>query len=138
MLSAFNSVELLLHKGRELHIEDVGEEADKQIVHSLTEIFRLQPPFILANIMARIERADDLRIGAGAADALAVQFSDKGAFGVARRRFRKMLLGKQAKKLQLLALCEITRDVSFTLFFLGGWIDRKESREGFDATNRAE
>ena len=56
---------------------------------------RLEPPFDLVHVLARLKHPDDLRVSARPADAVLLERLDERRLGVARRRLGELLLRLQ-------------------------------------------
>ena len=57
---------------------------------------RPEPAFDLVHVVARLQHADDRRVGARPADAVLFERLDERPFVEARRRLRELLLGRDA------------------------------------------
>ena len=96
-------VELALHVGGELQVEDLGKLFDQQVVDGHPEVRRAEPPFLLIDVAAVLDRLDDRCIGAGAADRLFFQGLDQRGLAVSRRRLGEVLRRVEAVEVEGLA-----------------------------------
>ena len=62
-------VELVLEVGREIEVDDVAELAHEQVVDEHADIGRLQATILAFDVAALLDRGQDGRVGARAADA---------------------------------------------------------------------
>ena len=89
-------VELLLELARVVDVEDVVERRAEQLLDQHhAEERRLEAAFDLVHVLARLDHADDRRVGARPADAVLFERLHERRFAVARRRLRELLLGLQ-------------------------------------------
>ena len=98
-LALLDLVEILFELARVVDVEDVVERRAEQLLDEHhAEHRRLEAAFDLVHVVARLDHADDRRVGARPADAVLFERLDQRRFAVARRRLRELLL-----RLQLLA-----------------------------------
>ena len=90
-------VELILHVGRELEVEDLGEMLDQQVGHHHAQVGGEEPPFLLLDVEPVLDRLDDRRVGAGPADVLLLQGLDQGGLAVPGRRLGEVLGRRPAR-----------------------------------------
>src|SRR5882672_3604139 len=99
VLPVLDPVQLPLHLGRELHLEHVAEHLREKLPHRHAQLGRGQLAPVAQHVIAREDGADDRRVGARAADALLLERLHEGGLGIAGRRLREVLLGKDAELL---------------------------------------
>src|SRR5262249_21892894 len=92
-------IEVVLHPGRVLVIEDIPETLDQELDDDFTRLARYELAFLLDGVLAVLDRADDLRVGAGPADPLLLEGLDKARLVVPRRWLREMLLRQELLQL---------------------------------------
>ena len=104
LLAVLDLVELVLHAGGELDVEDVGEGVDQQIGHQEAQLGRSQAArLVLDDVLLVEDRRHDAGVGRRPADALLLQLLDQRRLAEARRRLGEVLLGQQLVQLQRLA-----------------------------------
>src|SRR6185437_7918808 len=102
----FDLVELFLHAGGILQLEDVLEIRGQELVDHGAELGGMELAAGLGDVAAVLNGGKDGGVGGRAADALLLEFLDERGFGVARRRLGEVLLILERKQLQRLLLGE--------------------------------
>ena len=122
-LALLNLVEFLLHRGRELDVEDVGEPVHHDPGYRAAQGSRGEAPRLYFNVVAVPQSGDNGAISAWPADTQLLQFLHQARLAVPRRRLGKMLMGHDAPHIHSLLLmkeryrCEFLRILPL-LFFL--------------------
>src|SRR5213592_2943478 len=108
VLFAFlDAVELVLHAGRELDVQHVGERLDEEVGHQKAELGRLEAPLVVLEHVFLVEDgAHDAGIGGRAPDALLLELLHERRLHEAGRRLREVLLGDQLEEAEAVALGE--------------------------------
>ena len=126
-------VELILHRGGELDVDDVVELVDHQVGDGDAEARRAQAAPVLDDVFAVEDDRDGRGIGARPADAALLHRPDQARLGVARRGLGEVLLRVDAAVFgavagaqggQLAAVLVVARLVEALL------IEGEEAREG--------
>src|SRR5205823_3672803 len=74
LLAFLDAVELVLHAGRELDVQHVGERLDEEVGHQKAELRRLEAPLVvLEHVLLVEDGAHDAGIGGRAPDALLLE-----------------------------------------------------------------
>ena len=126
-LAGLDLVEVRLHVGGELQIDDVAEVLLHHLGHDDAEIRRAQVAPLLDNIVAAEDGRDRRRVRGRTADALFLHGADERRLRVAGWRLRELLLLRDVFKLHGIALLErrqrtahFTRLLVLRLFIHGG------------------
>src|SRR6184192_1204502 len=107
LLAFLDAVELVLHAGRELDVQHVGERLDEEVGHQKAELGRLEAPLVvLEHVLLVEDGAHDAGIGGRAPDALLLELLHERRLHEAGRRLREVLLGDQLEEAQAVALGE--------------------------------
>src|SRR5437870_706467 len=107
LLALLDAVELVLHAGRELDVQYVGERLDQEVGHQEAQVGRFEaPPVVLDHVLLVEDGAHDAGIGGRAPDALLLELLDERGLREAGRRLREVLLGDQLEEAQPVALGE--------------------------------
>ena len=85
-------VELLLHVGREVGVDDVGEVLDQLVGHHVADVLGSEPSILQADVSAVLDRRDDRRVGGRTPDPELLELLHERSLGVPRRRLREVLL----------------------------------------------
>ena len=102
-LGGSDVVELVLHVGGELQVEDLGEVLDQQVGDRHAQVGGEEAPLLLLDVAAVLDRLDDRRVGAGPADGLLFEGLDQRGLAVAGRRLGEVLGGVQGVQVERLA-----------------------------------
>ena len=105
-LAGLDLVEVRLHVGGELQIDDVAEVLLHHLGHDDAEIRRAQVAPLLDNIVAAEDGRDRRRVRGRTADALFLHGADERRLRVAGGRLRELLLLRDVFKLHGIALLE--------------------------------
>ena len=105
-LAAGDLVELLLHPGGELEVDEVAEVLDEQVGHDLADRLRPQPSLLDADVAAIDDRRDRRRVRRRPADAVLLERLDQRRLGEARRRLGEVLGRRDVAHARLVALGE--------------------------------
>src|SRR5437867_4168034 len=107
LLALLDAVELVLHAGRELDVQHVGERLDQEVGHQEAQLGRLEAPLVvLEHVLLVEDGAHDAGIGGRAPDALLLELLHERRLCEAGRRLREVLLGDQLEEAQPVALGE--------------------------------
>ena len=90
-------VEVLLHLGREVHVDDVGEVLDELVGHDLTDVVGEEPAILEPDVAAVLDRRDDRRVGRRPADAQLLERLDERRLGEARGGCVKCCSGRSSR-----------------------------------------
>ena len=93
-------VEVLLHLGREVHVDDVGEVLDELVGHDLADVVGEEPAVLEPHVPAVLDRRDDRRVRRRPADAELLERLDEGRLREPRGRLREVLLGQELEERQ--------------------------------------
>ncbi len=106
-LALLDLVQLALHVGGELDLENVGELLGKYLVDHHPQLGGLQRAALLGGVLPVDDGADDDGVGRGPADAGGLQGLDQAGLVEPRRRLGEMLLGQQLQQFQGLARLQL-------------------------------
>ena len=152
-LALLDLVQLLLHAGRELHVEHVREVRDQEPRDQHAQIGRLQGAPLALDVVALGDAGDDRRVCARPVDVLLLERLDQRCVGVARGRLREMLLGthgalrravlrrlheRLARDAQRPALLELGQAAFFGLVVLVAAVDLEPAGEAKHAARSAQ
>ena len=122
-----DQIQLLLHMGGELHVDDVLEPVHHQARHHLAERRGPEAFFLFHHVVAVLDGRDDAGIGGGPAHALFLHGPHQRGLGIAGGRRGEMLLRANGLELQRLSLSEVRQGrldflllVVLSLFVEGG------------------
>ncbi len=90
-LGGGNLVELALHVGSKLQVEDLRELLDEQVVDAHAQIGGVEAPLFLLDVAAVLDRLNDRGVRAGAADRLLFKGLDQRCFAVSGRGLGEVL-----------------------------------------------
>ena len=113
-------VELVLHVRGELQVEDLGELLDQEVGHDHAQVGREEPPLLLLDVAAVLDRLDDRGVGAGPADVLLLEGLDQRGLAVAGRRLGEVLGRVEAVQVERLADGQGGQELVFLLAAPGG------------------
>src|SRR5262245_55788102 len=106
VLALLDRVQLLLHGRGVLDVHDVLEMLDQQVGHQEAQLRGMEPAIALLDVLARLDRGDDGRVGRGPADAVLLELLHQARFAEAGRRLGKVLVGVELLERERVALCE--------------------------------
>src|ERR671925_57627 len=86
-------VELLLHLGREVHVDDLGEVLDELVGDDLGDVLGVETAILQPDVSTVLDRRDDRRVRRRAPDAELLERLHERRLGVSGRRLREVLLG---------------------------------------------
>ena len=99
-LSFFDQIQLIFQRCRKFNIQYFGEIFHQQFCNERSQLCRDKPSFFQAYILPILDRAQNVRIGAGSANTVFFQFSHERGFCKSRRRLSKFLLRFQRNKFE--------------------------------------
>src|SRR6266566_6256063 len=85
-------VELLLHVGREVGVDDVREVLDQLVGYHVADVLRSEPSILQTDVSAVLDRRDDRRVGGRTPDPELLELLHERSLGVTRRRLCEVLL----------------------------------------------
>src|SRR5438132_4092913 len=97
LLAFLDLVQLFLHQRGEVHVENVRETLDEEIIHGDAGLRRREATLYLFHVSAVLDRGDDARVGRGPADSLFLQFLDEQRLVVPGRRLGEVLLRSETR-----------------------------------------
>ena len=123
-------IELVLEIGRELDIDDVFEVLLEHVDDDEAELCRLEVLVDALDVTARLDRLDDRRVRARAADLLLLERLDERGIVVARRRLCEVLLRQRLGDVQDIAFFKLRQEnVFFLLRRLSTGVNFRETGE---------
>ena len=108
-------VEVVLHAGRELVVDEAREVPLEQIDHREREKLRHEGLALLPDIAAVEDRPHDRRVGRRAADATLLERLDQAGLGEAGRRARRVTLGLERRRVEIVALGQLRQALLFRI-----------------------
>ena len=105
-LAILDPVELQLHTGGELDVEDLGELADHDLLDQLAELGREEPPLVDLHVFAGAQGRDDGAVGRRPADAEPLELLHQAGLGEPGRRLGEVLGRRDLPDLDRIALGE--------------------------------
>src|SRR4029078_9796348 len=122
-------VEILLELARVADIENVVEGGAEQLLDQHhAEDGRLDLPFALVHVLARLDYGDDRRVGGGTPDAVLFERLDQRRLGVARRRLGEFLLRLQLAPRQRVTLGQRRPHARVLVVFRGAGVGSGRDR----------
>ena len=136
-------VEPVLHRRRELHVNDLAQGLLEQVGHGHRGEGGHQLALRGLHVAAALDRLDDRGIGAGATDALRLERLDQRGLAVARRRSGLVARGLDVLQIHHVALVEARQRVALVVELLRGIVGAldvgpEETGEQHLATARAQ
>ncbi len=109
-LAAGHVVQLVLHAGREVQVDDLREVLHQQVRHAEGRLLREEAAILDVHVAALPDRLDGGRVGRRPPDAPFLQRTDQRGLGEARRWLGEVLLARQADQVQRLAVLQVGQD----------------------------
>ena len=103
-------VEMLLHRGGEAVVQQVGETFLQALGHDVAHLLGVESLVLQPHIAAILNRGDDRGVSGGAAYAALFQLAHEAGLAVSRRRLGEVLLGLEFDQGQGIALLQIRQD----------------------------
>ncbi len=105
-LTGLDQIELFFHMAGEFEVHHLWEVLDQEIGDDHAQFRGMKAAFLLLDVAALLDLADDGSVGARSADPLFFQRFDQRSLAVAGRRLREMLRADQVMQIQLLFILQ--------------------------------
>ncbi len=102
MFMRLDLIEFFLHVAGKAQVHHLGKMIDENVRHLHADFGGEESAFLLFDVAAVLNLADDGGIGAGSADAFFFQRLDQRRFVVTRRRFREVLCRIELEQIESL------------------------------------